>query len=205
MKVVIIILILIVVGFVVAIGVAVYRATTPPAPPSAHGPPTGSDGKIDEDALAEWEPPSIAKVMGKLSRPFAPKLFKEAVEVTGRAGSGLAGDKPGEVQVPPADKGMRIARLRLIEGKGAVAIYQCVPTQEGETCPQRVCLCPENRILETDEVSECEEPWRKARAIGDDQFRCREKDDDVSAVIYRLGGTILVTPMGEQPARVSVR
>ena len=203
MKVVIIILILIVIGFAVAIGVAVYRATTPPAPPSAHGPPTGSDGKIDEDALAKWEPPPMAAVMGRLSRPFAPKLFKQATTVTGEAGADSA-----PLAIPPADKGMRIARLRLITGLGAVVTYRCEESddegREGETCPQVACLCHENTVLEEDDVEACEEPWRNARASGG-KFVCREKDDDVSAVIYRDGGAIVVTPMREETAQVSVR
>lgn len=204
MKAVIIILILVVIGFVVAIGVAVYRAVTPPAPPAAHGPPTTSNGEIDEDALANWEPPPMAAVMGKLSRPFAPKLLKKAVELTGQPGSGLAGDTLGELPISPAGKNMRIARLRLVEGKGAIATYQCV-AGKGETCPQVACLCHEDAVLEDADVEACEESWRRARSIGDDKFRCRKNDDDVSVVIYRLGGRILIAPMGEQAATVSVR
>jgi hypothetical protein len=204
MKVVIIILVLIVLGFVVAIGVAVYRATTPPAPPSAHGPPTGSDGKIDKDALADWDPPPMAAVMGRLSRPFAPKLFKQATTVTVEAGSDSA-----PLPIPSADKGMRIARLRLITGQGAVVTYKCEESddegREGETCPQVACLCHDGAILDEDEVDACEEPWRKARAGGDGKFVCREKDDDVSAVIYRDGGAIVVTPMREETVQVSAR
>ncbi|KQY30823.1 hypothetical protein ASD38_05490 [Caulobacter sp. Root487D2Y] len=203
MKVVIIILVLIVIGFAAAIGVAVYRATTPPAPPSAHGPPTKSNGEIDDDALANWEPPPMAAVMGKLSRPFAPKLFKKAVNVSAEAGS------EGTQPIPSADKGMRIARLRLITGRGAIVTYRCEESddddRQGETCPQVACLCPENTVLEEDDVKDCEEAWRNARASGDDKFVCREKDDDVSAVIYRDGGVIVVAPMGEQAAQVSIR
>ena len=200
MKVVIIILILIVIGFVVAIGVAVYRATTPPAPPSAHGPPTNSKGEIDEDALASWHPPPMAEVMGKLSRPFAPKLFKKAVTIT---------EQTGALPIPAADKNMRIARLRLITGLGAVVTYRCEESddegREGETCPQTVCLCHQKTVLNEDDVEDCEEPWRRARASGDGKFVCREDDDDVSAVIYRDGGTIAVTPMREEAVEVSVR
>ena len=201
MKAVIIILVLVVIGFVVAIGVAVYRATTPPAPPSAHGPPTGSDGKIDEDALANWDPPPMAEVMGKLTRPFAPKLFKKAVTVT---------EQTGALPIAPADKTMRIARLRLITGLGAVVKYQCEDKsdeegREGETCPQVACLCHEKTILDEDDVEDCEKPWRNARASGDGKFVCRDKDDDVSAVIYRDGGAIVVAPMREEAVEVSVR
>lgn len=204
MKVVIIILVLIVIGFGVAIGVAVYRATTPPAPPSAHGPPTGSDGKIDEDALANWDPPPMAEVMGKLSRPFAPKLFKKAINVTVQAGS------EGTQPIPPADKTMRITRLRLITGLGAVVTYGCEDKtdeegREGETCPQVACLCHEKTILDEDDVEDCEKPWRNARASGDGKFVCRDKDDDVSAVIYRDGGALVVKPMREETVEVSVR
>ncbi len=205
MKVVIIILILIVLGFVVAIGVAVYRATTPPAPPSAHGPPTTSDGEIDEDALADWKPPPMAALMGRLTKPFAPKVFKKAVEVTLQPDPDQGGGKSDTVPVPAAKKDMRVARLRLLEGRGAVAIYTSAFPGEGETSPQRVCLCPENTILEADEAEVCEEAWRKARATSDGRLLCRAKDDDVSAVVYRSGGVIEVTSIGKQPVRVTIR
>ncbi len=204
MKVVIIILVLVVIGFVVAIGVAVYRATAPPAPPSAHGPPTTSSGEIDEDALASWEPPPMTAIMGRLSRPFAPKLLKTAVEISGQAGSGLEGDKPGELPVAPADKDMRIARLRLVAGQAAIATYHCV-AGKGETCDQVVCLCPEGAVLERGDADACGDPWRNARAFGDDKIQCRKNDDDVSAVIYRTGGMISVVPMSGETATVSIR
>ncbi|HWW26078.1 MAG TPA: hypothetical protein VNZ85_09325 [Caulobacter sp.] len=193
-----------VIGFVVAIGVAVYRATAPPPPPAAHGPPTSRDGAIDKDALANWEPPPMAEVMGKLSRPFAPKLLKKAFELTGQPGSGLAGDTPGELPISPAEKDMRIARLRLVEGRGAIATYQCV-AGKGEICPQVACLCHEHMVLGEADVEACETSWRRVRSTADGKFLCRENDDDVSVVIYRLGGRILVAPMGEQAATVSIR
>jgi|GEM_PF-1333039 len=205
MKVVIIILILIVIGFAVAIGVAVYRATTPPPPPSAHGPPTDSEGNIDEDALADWKPPSLADAMAKLSRPFAPKVFKKAMDVTVQKDSEEDGAKSEIVQVPPADKDMRIARLRLIMGQGAIATYTAPIPGEGQKSPQHVCLCFEGTLLDADEVEACGKPWLDARPAGDDKVRCREKDDDVSAVIYRSGGVIEVTPLGDQQVKLTVR
>jgi len=205
MKAVIIILVLVVIGFVVAIGVAVYRATTPPAPPAAHGPPTTSNGEIDEDALETWGPPPMAELLGKLSRPFAPKLLKKTVEISGQPGSGLAGDKPGELPIAASDKKMRVARLRLVEGRGAIATYVCKPAGKGETCDQVACLCHEDTVLEDDQVEACTDSWRNARAIGDDKFRCKRNDDDVSAVIYGRGGVIQVAPMGESAATVSIR
>lgn len=205
MKVVIIILVLIVIGFAVAVGVAVYRATTPPAPPSAHGPPTDSDGKIDEDALADWEPPSMADVLAKVSRPFAPKVFKKAVDVTLRSDGEQGGAKSEIVPVPLADKDMRIARLRLITGQGAIATYTAPIPGEGQKSPQHVCLCFENTVLDADEVEVCGKPWLDARPAEDGKVRCREKDDDVSAVVYRSGGVIEVTPVGDQQVKLTVR
>lgn len=212
MKVVIIILILVVVGFAVAIGVAVYRATTPPAPPSAHGPPTDRNGNIDEDALADWKPPPMADFMGRVTRPFAPKLLKKTVEISGQPGSDLEGDKPGALPIDPSDKKMRIARLRLLAGQGAIARYECGPLRDPsevgdqETCPQVVCLCPEGAVLEEGDVEDCDASWRNARSKeGDSKFHCRENDDDVSAVIYRRGGRIEIRPIGSQPSTVSIR
>ena len=118
-------------------------------------------------------------------------------------------EQTGELPVPPADKGMRIARLRLVTGRGAVVTYRCKESDDedrrGETCPQVACLCHEKTVLDEDDVEACEEPWRKARARGGDRFVCREKDDDVSAVIYQDGGGITVAPMREEVVEVSVR
>lgn len=206
MKVVIIVLVLIVIGFAVAIGVAVYRATTPPAPPSAHGPPTDSNGNIDEDALADWKPPSMAALMGSVSRPFAPKVFKQDVRVDLPAAAETGDDRSETKTVPSAKKDMRIARIRLLSGRGAVATYEVFGAPgKGETSPQAVCLCSQGTLLDEDEAEDCGDPWRNARASGDGKFLCRKKDDDVSAVVYRSGGTIKVTSMDDQAVSVSIR
>jgi hypothetical protein len=203
MKVVIIILVLIVVGFAVAIGVGVYRATQPPS--AGHGPPTKSNGEIDEDALQDWRPPPMAEIMGKLSRPFAPKLLKRAVEVSGQAGSGLGGSTPGQLNVAPSKKDMRIARLRLVAGRAAIATYQCLGG-EGRTCPQAVCLCPGSATFEADDLDACPEAWRNARTPnGGDRLECRKNDDDVSIVVYPQGGVISVDPVAGEAATVSIR
>jgi hypothetical protein len=157
--------------------------------PSAHGPPTTSDGKIDEDALATWEPPPMAAVMGK---PVAP-VRAETAEEGRRVGSTrlrLAGELPGQRRSVlrqghahrPSAPGRRVL--------AAIVTYRVRSPRTGRARPatQVACLCHDKTVLQGGDVEACEEPWRKARAIDDDKFVCRENDDDVSAVIYRRAG-----------------
>jgi hypothetical protein len=202
MKLVIIILVLIVIGFAVAIGVGVARGSQ--APSASGGPPT-RDGKIDEDALEDWRAPPMAELLGKVTRPFAPKLLKSAVQVSGQAGEGLRGGRPGTLAVEPSKKHMRIARVSLISGAAAKATYECIGGS-GKTCPQPTCLCVSGSRPDEDDVGDCPESWRKARRSGDgERLTCREDDDVVALVIYPEGGVIRIEPMASEAATVSIR
>lgn len=202
MKVVVIILVLIVIGFAVAIGVGVARGSQ--APSASGGPPT-RDGKIDEDALEAWEPPPMAALLGKVARPFAPKLLKSTVQVSGRAGEGLAGGTPGTLAVEPSKKNMRIARVSLISGLAVKATYECIGG-DGKTCPQTVCLCASGSSPAEDDVEDCPEAWRKARRSGDGEHLACDKDDAaVAMVVYPEGGVIKIEPMVSDAATVSIR
>jgi hypothetical protein len=202
MKVVIIILVLIVIGFAVAIGVGVARGSQ--APSASGGPPT-RDGKIDEDALEDWEPPPMAALLGKVARPFAPKLLKSAVQVSGQAGSGLEGGTPGTLAVEPSKKDMRIARVSLVSGLAAKATYACIGG-DGKTCPQTVCLCASGSTPAEDDVDDCPEAWRKARRSGDGEHLACDKDDAaVAMVVYPEGGVIRIEPLASDTATVSIR
>jgi len=202
MKVVIIILVLIVIGFAVAIGVGVARGSQPP---SASGGPLTRDGKIDEDALADWEPPPMAALLGKVARPFAPKLLKKAVEISGQAGEGLSGGTPGTLAVEPSKKDMRIARVSLVSGLAAKATYECFGS-DGKTCPQAVCLCTAGSSPSEDDLGDCPEAWRRAHRSGDGEHLACDKDDAaVALVIYPEGGAIKIEPMVSDAATVSIR
>ena len=202
MKVVIIILVLIVIGFAVAIGVGVARGAHGPS--AGGGPPT-RDGKIDEDALEDWRPPPMAELLGKVARPFAPKLLKSAVQVSGRAGEGLESGTPGTLTVEPSKKDMRIARLTLVSGLAAKATYDCIGG-DGKTCPQAVCLCSSGSRPSEDDLDDCPDSWRKARRSGDgEHLACREDDDAVALIIYPQGGAIRIEPMASKTATVSIR
>ena len=202
MKLVIIILVLIVIGFAVAIGVGVARGSQ--APSASGGPPT-RDGKIDEDALAEWDPPPMAALLGKVTRPFAPKLLKSAVQVSGQAGEGLQGGTPGTLAIEPSKKDMRIARVSLISGLAAKATYACFG-EDGKTCPQAICLCSEGSRPAEDDMGDCPETWRKARRSGDGEHLACDKDDaSVAMVIYPEGGVIKIEPRVSDKATVSIR
>ena len=201
MRLVIIILVLVVIGFAVAIGVGVARGGQSPS--AGGGPPT-RNGEIDKDALETWSPPPMAGLLGKLMSPFAPKLLKAQVEISGQAGSGLQGDTPGRFEVEPATKDMRIARLRLISGAAAKAVYDCVE-QDGRTCPQTVCLCASSSTLDAGDVDDCPSAWLRARRPeGSDRLQCKKDDDAVALVIYREGGAISVMPLAGESATVSI-
>jgi hypothetical protein len=202
MKLVIIILVLIVIGFAVAIGVGVARGAQ--APSASGGPPT-RDGKIDEDALADWKPPPMVALLGKVAGPFAPKLLKSAVQVSGQAGSGLEGGTPGSLVVEPSKKDMRIARVSLVSGLAVKATYVCVE-RDGRTCPQTVCLCAADTDPAEDDMDDCPETWRKAhRSDGGGRLACEKEDASVAMVVYPEGGVIKIEPMVSDAATVSIR
>jgi hypothetical protein len=202
MKLVIIILVLVVIGFAVAIGVGVARGSQTSS--ASGGPPT-RDGKIDEDALADWEPPPMAALLGKVARPFAPKLLKKAVEISGQAGSGLDAGKPGALAVEPSKKDMRIARVSLISGLAVKATYECIGG-DGQNCPQAVCLCASGSTPTEDDMDDCPEAWRKARRSGDGEHLSCDKDDAaVAMVVYPQGGVIKIEPVIGDTATVSIR
>lgn len=202
MKVVIIILVLIVIGFGVAIGVGVARGGQSPS--AGGGPPT-RDGKIDEEALEDWDPPPMAALMGKIARPFAPKLLKKAVEISGQAGSDLEAGTSGTLPVEASKKDMRIARVSLVSGQAVKATYECLGG-DGQTCPQAVCLCASGSSPAEDDMGDCPESWRKARRSGDgEHLACGREDAAVALVVYPQGGTIRIEPLVSEAATVSIR
>jgi hypothetical protein len=200
MKVVIIILVLIVIGFAVAIGVSVARSGEEP---SVSGAPPTSKGKVDEEALEDWEAPPMAELLGKVASPFAPKLLKSPVEVSGKAGSGLQMGTPGRYEVEPSKKDMRIARLSLVAGNAAKASFECNGEEkEGQNCEQVVCLCSGKNLGE-DDVDDCPDPWLKARTKTG-KFICRDDDNATALVIYSGGGVIEIEPVAGNAATVSI-
>ena len=201
MKVVIIILVLIVIGFAVAIGVSVARSGQ--APSESGAPPTAANGEIDMDELEDWEPPSMADLLSKIARPFAPKLLKSPVEISGQAGSGLQTGTAGRYEVEPAKKDMRIARLSLVAGSAAKATFKCNEEKEGQNCEQAVCLCS-GKNLDEDDVDDCPDPWLKARTKGD-KFTCRDDDNATALVVYSDGGVIEIEPVAGDAATVSIQ
>ena len=201
MKVVIIILVLIVIGFAVAIGVSVARSGQ--APSESGAPPTAANGEIDMDELEDWEPPSMADLLSKIARPFAPKLLKSPVEISGQAGSGLQTGTAGRYEVEPAKKDMRIARLSLVAGSAAKATFKCNEEKEGQNCEQTVCLCS-GKNLDEDDVDDCPDPWLKARTKGD-KFTCRDDDNATALVVYSDGGVIEIEPVAGDAATVSIQ
>jgi hypothetical protein len=199
MKGVIIILVLIVIGFAVAIGVGVARGHQ--APSDSGGPPT-RNGEIDQDALEDWKPPSLAQAMNTVAAPFAPKLLKTPIEIPLQADQAA-----GRLEVEASKKDMRVARLRLIAGSAAKVTYVCLP-RDGRTCPQTVCLCALGSEFDADDVDDCPESWRKARTSGDgERLSCPADghDDSASLVVYPEPGVISLEPLVSETATVRIR
>jgi hypothetical protein len=71
------------------------------------------DGELDEDALEDWDPPSLGPVVGSLSKKFVPPIDLENPEVS------VGGLSTASRTVPPSDVKLRIARLALVGGQSA--------------------------------------------------------------------------------------
>lgn len=197
MRLVLVILVLVAVGFALTIGLGVSGGSGP-GDGSNGAPPTKANGEVDEDRLEDWQPPSLADGLNSLLSPFAPGLELAQPHVALAAGS------TGNRAVPRAGDDMRIARLRLTQGLGAVVTATCLPAK-GRTCPQSACLCRPGAVVDESVVGACPEPWRKARRGGDGRIRCRDDDDEGRLIAYPEGGALQATPLGNGGADLDIR
>lgn len=181
MKVVILVLAVIALGFagVVAYGLA-RRPPPETATASGAAPPT-KDGKVDEDALEDWRPPSLADAMGATLSPLAPKVRVSRSPIT------AAPFQSPNASAPPSKDKLRVARFHWSSGGVMRVTYACADGED-RSCPQAICLCSPGATLAEGVVSDCPEHWADRRRRGS-QVVCGERDGEQSLIVYPEGGT----------------
>jgi len=177
---------------VVAFGVALPRQGERQPTQMSDGAPPMEHGEVDEDALEDWDPPSLGTVMARVFSPFAPKL--KLARPTVQAG---ANPLAPELRYAPRDEGagtndMRIARVEWRSGSPMLVRHNC---SRDDGCPETVCLCPSGGDYDEDLFEGCDDSWTKRRKH-DGRLRCRDGDDAGSLVIYREGGIITFLGLG---------
>lgn len=157
MKLLIIIVALVAASFVLMLAYGVGRDEPPPGEQGNYAPPI-SEGEIDDDRIDDWEPPSITQKTTALHARFVKGLTVERPLVT------INSMQNETRMVPPTDKYMRAAKLRLVAGGGAIVRGP----NDG-----RACLCRENAPIDEALFSECGKRW-----LGKlDNGHCRPKFD----------------------------
>jgi hypothetical protein len=186
MKAVLIVLAIVAAAFV---AVLVYGANRDePATTTASGSaPPMRGGELDEDALEDWDPPSLGPVVGSLSKKFVPPIELENPEVS------VGGLSTASRTVPPSDDKLRIARLALVAGQSA----RIIASQPGEK-DATLCLCRPHRAIVESDLSGCSDRW-----IAKQRARNCEDGADQGSLVFKGRGGALVFASG-QPARVRV-
>jgi hypothetical protein len=173
MKVAIIVLIIVAVLFVatlVLVGNGVHFAGLSP-------PPTKADGSVDQDALSDWTPPSLAQLMSDAGSVFAPHADFGTKSVVVTSGA------PQVISAKPSDNDVDIAKLQLSQG-ALLITYVCKHSKDDSSCSQTVCLCAEGAPLTSLAVAFCKDDshWKQAASTG----ICSDRE--------QLKGTLLVYP-----------
>jgi hypothetical protein len=196
MRIVIVVLIVIAVAFIF---VAVQGGLRGSNDSSASGAPPTKDGKIDEDALSGWKPPSMAKLLADLSEPFAPSLNLTEPKVVLPAGGTATRGFPA--YYPRFGRDMRVARIELQAGAGIRISYACL-SRDDRRCPETACLCAPGATFTAMQISACPDAWQSKRLGG---VRCTKDDASTNLVIYPEPGALAFTALGQLGATAEVK
>lgn len=188
MKLVLIVLALIAATFIAVIVHGVSRDDSTATTSSSGGAPPMREGKLDEDALEDWQRPDFGTLVTNLGNKYAPgvEVANPDVSVGGLAVQTRA--------VGPADDRFRIARLQLVAGRSA----RITASQPGERSAT-LCLCKPKVAIVASEVLGCGDRWIEKQSARD----CEEGADEGSLAFKKLGGQL--TFAAGQPARVRVK
>jgi hypothetical protein len=186
MKAVLIVLAIVAAAFVAVIVYGANRDDTATTPASGSAPPMRG-GELDEDALEDWDPPSLGPVVGSLSKRFVPPIEVQDPEVS------VGGLSTASRTVPPSDDKLRVARLQLVGGQSA-RITAAQPDEDDAT----LCLCRPHRAIVESDLAGCSDRWVARQRAHD----CEDGADQGSLVFKERGGTLVFA--SGQPARVRV-
>ncbi|HUO90310.1 MAG TPA: hypothetical protein VMU08_14140 [Rhizomicrobium sp.] len=184
MKTAIIVLVLVVVVFVatmVLVGAGVRI-------PGLEPPPTKSDGSVDEDALADWHPPSLASFMASAGGYFAPHADFGTTSLAVTFGT------PRVVTAKPSDNDVDIAKVQ-VSGGALLISYACKHRKDGSSCSQTVCLCTPGSPLISPAVAFCgdDSQWKQAASPGVCSGRERQSG---SILVYPEARNVSLTALG---------
>jgi len=173
MKVAIIVLAVVVVLFaatMILIGSGVHI-------PGLNPPPTKSDGSVDEDALSDWHPPSLASFISDAGSYFAPHADFGTKSVVVTLGS------PRLVSAKRSNNDVDIAKLQVSNG-ALLVTYVCKHKKDDSDCSQTMCLCTPGSALTALAVAFCKDDsqWKQGASTG----VCSDKE--------RRQGSVLVYP-----------
>lgn len=109
----------------------------------------------------------------------------------------LADGATREAAVARGGDGLRVARMRLDTGSAALVRYHCQELDDADECPQAIALCTAGTVLDAAGMQDVDRRWRQARQAAGNRLRCRAGDEAGRLVVYPQGGRLEATaPLG---------
>lgn len=197
MRVVIIVLVVVAVGFAV---VALWGGMRTGSASDNCAPPPSGNGEITEDSLDGWHPCNTTAWLGKVTAPFAPKLKLARPQIVLAAGG--TDSRVIAAYHPWIGSDMRVAHIAMQSAGGVLVQYHC-PFKAGRTCSDPVCICAEGSRFTALQIGACRASWRARHILAG---ICRAQSAETSFPIYpEAGGTLGFAALGGTGAIVSVK
>jgi len=197
MRVVIIVLVVVAIGFA---AVALLGGTGGANMDSKCAPPRTEDGKVTEDSVDGWKPCGMSAWLASVTSPFAPRLKLDAPVVALAAGG--TDTRAIAAYSPWIGPDMRVAHIAMQSPGGMIIQYSC-PARPGRTCPDAVCICTAGVRFTALQIGACRANWRARHMLGD---RCAADSAKTSFPVYpEAGGALVFTALGETGATAKVQ
>jgi len=193
MRIAIIILVVVVVAFVAVLLLA-HNGGIKVA--GFNPPPTNSDGSVDEDALSDWKPPSLAAMISNAGSSFAPHAdFGAKSPITVDAGASR------RITALKYRNDVDIAKVSITAG-GLLIAYEC-KHKDDSSCSQTICLCTAGSALTSTAVAFCHDDsqWKQSASTG----VCTDKErQEGSVLVYPEARDVTLIPLGA-PVSVTLK